>query len=400
MRLVVHDFAGLPFPVQLSRALAGRGHQVHHLYCKSLVGAKADLDVRADDAAGLTIEGVGGRRPMAKGNLIRRLLMENAYGRRAAAKTMAAEPDVVLCANTPLDALRWIVPACRRRGTGFVNWLQDLNSVAIADILPRRVPVIGGLAARRYAGLERSLLLASDHIVAISEDFQGYLESIDVPAEAWSVIHNWAPVDDLPVRPRRNPWAERNGLTHGRNIIYTGNLGLKHNPQLLLDLALNRPAPNSRVVVVSEGIGADWLASRKRALGLDNLVLLPFQPYAELPDIMGTADVLLALLEPQPQPYCVPSKVLSYCCAGRAIVLSADAGNLASRIVGGHGCGRVVAAGDGPAVAEAVSELLRDDQAREACAQRARRYAERSFDIEPIASKFEALLLRVVERRR
>jgi len=400
MRLVTHDFAGHPFQMQLSRALAGRGHRVHHLHCESLVGAKAGLDVGEGDAAGLTIEGVGGKRPMAKGSLARRLAMENAYGRRAAAKITVAKPDVVLCANTPLDALRWIVPACRRRGIGFVNWLQDINSVATAQILPRKVPVFGGLAARRYLGLERSLLRRSDHIVAISEDFQGYLESINLPAGAWSVIHNWAPLDELPARPRRNPWTERHGLTHGINIVYTGNLGLKHNPQLLLDLARNRPAPDTQVVVVSEGIGADWLASRKQALGLDNLVLLPFQPYEALPEVMAAADILLALLEPQTQPYCVPSKVLSYCCAGRAIVLSADAGNLASRIVRGHGCGRVVAAGDGSAVAEAVSELLRDDREREACARRARRYAERSFAIEPIASRFEELLARVVERHR
>ncbi len=117
-------------------------------------------------------------------------------------------------------------------------------------------------------------------------------------------------------------------------------------------------------------------------------------------DVLAAADILLAVLEPQTQPYCVPSKVLSYCCAGRAIVLSADAGNLASRIVAGQGCGRVVAPGDGAAVAEAVSELLRDDREREVCARRARRYAEQSFDIEPIASRFEELLLRVVERRR
>ncbi len=400
MRLVIHDFAGHPFQVQLSRALAGRGHRVHHLYCESLVGAKADLEVGENDPAGLTIKGVGGRRPMAKSSLVRRLAMENAYGRRVAAKITAVKPDVVLCANTPLDALRWIVPASRRRGAGFVNWLQDLNSVAAADILPRKVPVFGELAARRYLRLERSLLRRSDHIVAISEDFQSYLEGINVPPEAWSFIHNWAPIDELPMRPRRNPWAERHGLTHGINIVYTGNLGLKHNPQLLLDLARNPPAPNARVVVVSEGIGADWLARRKRALGLDNLVLLPFQPYAALPEVMASADILLALLEPQMQPYCVPSKVLSYCCAGRAIVLSADAGNLASRIVAGHGCGRVAAAGDGSAVAEAVAELLRDHRERDACARRARRYAEQSFDIEPIASRFEALLRRVVERRR
>ncbi len=31
LKLVIHDFAGHPFPMELSRALAGRGHRVRHL---------------------------------------------------------------------------------------------------------------------------------------------------------------------------------------------------------------------------------------------------------------------------------------------------------------------------------------------------------------------------------
>ena len=398
MRVVVHDFAGHPFQVQLSRALARRGHHVNHLHCASLVGAKGGLGRRADDAVGLAIDGVGGRRPMAKGSLARRFAMENAYGRRAAAAVAALKPDAVLCANTPLDALRWMLPVCRRQNVGFVNWLQDLNGVAAADILSSRLPVLGRVAARRYLALERSLLRKSDHIVAISEAFTPYLETAGIPAEAWTVIHNWAPLDELPMRPRRNAWADRHGLNGGRNVVYTGNLGLKHDPSLLVDLVRSLPDPNDRLVVVSEGIGADWLADRKRTLGLDQLVLLPFQPYAALPDVMGAADVLLALLDPQTRPYCVPSKVLSYCCAGRAIVLSADAANPASAIVAGHGCGTVVAPGEGPAVAAAVADLLGDSGARRDCGRRARRYAEQSFDIEPIVSRFEDVLLKVAAR--
>ena len=111
-----------------------------------------------------------------------------------------------------------------------------------------------------------------------------------------------------------------------------------------------------------------------------------------LPDMMASADVLLALLEPQDRPYCVPSKVLSYCCAGRSVVLSADPANLASRIVSQSRCGRVVGAGDGPAFTRAVLELLADEEDRAACGANARRYAERAFDIESIAARFEAVL--------
>ena len=362
------------------------------------MGAKGDLNRRADDAGGFAVEGLGRGRPMEKRNLVRRFAMENAYGRLAAARIASLDPDAALCANTPLDALRWIQAACRRGRVGLVNWLQDINSLAAAAILPGRIPLLGELAGRRYFSLERALLRRSDHIVAISDDFRAHLERCGVLPGAWTVIHNWAPLDELPARPRRNPWAERHRLNGGRNVVYTGNLGLKHNPALLVDLALALPDPGDRLVVVSEGVGADWIARRKRELGLDNLLLLPFQPYSDLPDVMASADLLLALLEPQRHPYCVPSKVLSYCCAGRAIVLSADPGNLASRIVAGRGCGRVVAAGDGAGVVEAVLDLLGDGEARAVCGRNARRYAESTFDIEAIAPRFEEVLGRVNAR--
>ena len=398
MDIVIHDFAGHPFQLQLARRLARNGHRVHHLYCASLVGARGDCASRKDDPEGLSIRGLTAGLPIDKGHLVRRWTAERRYGRLAAGRIAGIGPDVVLCANTPLDALHAIQRACRTRGIGFVNWLQDINSLAAASILPRKVPLIGALVARRYLALERGLLRRADHIVPISDDFEGYLLGIGIAAGRYTTIENWAPLEEMPVRPRRNDWAEKHGLNHGRNVVYTGNLGFKHDPGLLIDLAaaMGEADPRDRLVVVSEGMGADRLA--RRTAELPNLRLLPFQPYADLPDVMGAADVLLAILEPQDRPWCVPSKVLSYCCAGRAIVLSADAANLASRIVRRNRCGRVAEAGDGPGLVRAVLGLLADATERAACAENARRHAEAAFDGAAIAARFEAVLEKAARR--
>ncbi len=58
MRILVHDYAGHAFQVQLSRALAGRGHDLLHLYAASNPTPKGALVHRAGDAAGLAIEGL------------------------------------------------------------------------------------------------------------------------------------------------------------------------------------------------------------------------------------------------------------------------------------------------------------------------------------------------------
>ena len=397
MDVVIHDFAGHPFPAQLARRLARNGHRVHHLYCASLVGARGDLSRREDDPGRLSIAGLGTGRPLAKADLVRRFLDERRYGRLAAGRIARLAPDVVLCANTPLDAVAAIQEACRKRGIGFVHWLQDLDGLAAAAILPRKVPLLGAALARRFLALEGRLLRRADHVIPVSDDFGGHLRRIGIAPDGCTTIENWAPLEEIPVRPRRNGWARRHGLDTGRNVLYSGNLGFKHDPALLTGLAraMCAASPRDRLVVVSEGIGAEWLARRKAEHRLPNLVLLPFQPWTDVPDMMASADVLVALLEPQDRPWCVPSKVLSYCCAGRAIVLSADAGNLASRTVERARCGRVVGAGDAPAFTRAVLELLADEDRRGTLGENARRHAEAAFDAAAIAARFEAVLARV-----
>ena len=400
MRILVHDFGGHPFSLQLSRRLAGNGHHVDHLYCASVIGAKGMVGKQEDDPDRLSIQGLSTARAITKANFLRRFAGEYRYGLLAADRIAEIDPDVALCANTPLDSLRLIQDRCRDRDIKVVNWLQDVNSLAIADILPRKIPVLGHPIASHYLAMEKRLLHRADHIVPVSEDFDSYLQDIGIAPSGYTAIENWAPLDEMPMRPRHNHWSERHGLDRGRCVIYSGNLGFKQNPGFLIDLAkaMDDADPRDRLIVVSEGMGADWLAERQAGLRLPNLLLLPFQPYDEVPDMMASADVLLALLEPQERPYCVPSKVLSYCCSGRPIVLSMDPANLASRIVSQQRCGRVVGAGDGLAFTRAVLELLADEDGRLACGENARRYAETAFDIESIAARFEAVLEDAVAR--
>ena len=57
MRIIVHDYVGHPFQVQLSRELARRGHEVLHLYCSSFVTPRGELTRRDDDPPGFNCRG-------------------------------------------------------------------------------------------------------------------------------------------------------------------------------------------------------------------------------------------------------------------------------------------------------------------------------------------------------
>ncbi len=401
MRIVVHDYTGHAFPVQLSRALAARDHTVIHLHCPSYTSGKGALERTDSDPASLQIEAVTLDAEFAKHSALRRVAQELVYGRRASARVRRFRPDVVLSSNTPLVSQGLLLRASRSEQAAFVFWQQDVISVAIERYAAGRLPRPLRILAKPFTILERSLLRRSDAVVPISEDFGPILSGWGVTADRVHVVHNWAPVEELPLAPRDNEFARTHGLAGKTVFLYSGTLGLKHDPEHLVSLARRFPGRQDvAVVVVSEGSGADYVSTRARDEGLENLLVLPYQPYERLPEVLGAADVLLAILEPDAGVYSVPSKILAYHCAGRPILAAVPASNLAARLIGEVGSGVVVEPNDHTAFDEAAAALLDDEPRRVELGHRARGYAEHAFDIERIAETFERVLAGAVAARR
>lgn len=392
MRILVHDYGGYAFAVQLSRALAQRGHQVCHAYCASLQTTPRGV-LRRDDTPGLEINGLELAEPLEKYAFFKRWRQERAYGRLIAREVERFGPDVVLSGNAPLDAQQRLLRTCQARGVRFVFWLQDLIGIATHRLLRTKIPALGEVVGRYYRGLEWRLLRQSDAVVSITEDFCDLLRAYGVTETRLRVIENWASLDDVPARPRANAWAEAHHLVDKKCLLYAGTMGLKHNPDLVLRLALHfQDRDDVRVVVVSQGRGADWLTQKKAAHGLDNLVVLGFQPFDALPDVLASADVLLAVLEPEAGAFSVPSKVLTYLCAERPVLLAVPAENLAARLVARIEAGRIVPPTDPAAFVEAAAALLDDPEQRRVLGRNARTYAEQTFDIDAITEAFEEVL--------
>ena len=168
---------------------------------------------------------------------------------------------------------------------------------------------------------------------------------------------------------------------------------MKHDPNALLQLALHfREKDAVQVVVISEGPGAEWLKIQKSDHSLENLAILAYQPFDQLPNIMGAADVLLALLEPDAGVFSVPSKVLTYLCAQRPILAAIPEENLAAKIITHNHAGIIVSPGKIKDFLKKAEELLGDTDIRKKMGTCARTYAETHFNIEEITTSFEEVI--------
>lgn len=396
MRIVIHDYAGHPFPVSLSRELASRGHEVAHVFASSLQTPRGDLTHRESDPPTLSFQEL----PMDpdyvryKYSFLKRRSMEVAYGKKVAAFIRGWKPDAVISGNTPTETQASIVKATVNSGGRFYYWLQDFYSLAVDKLLRKKLPVIGRPIGAWYRRLDRHQFETSERIIAITEDFAPLLaREFSISPDRVAVIPNWALIEEIPALSKDNPWSRKHGLDDKFVFLYSGTIGMKHNPALLLELARHHAGnPNVRVVVVSEGIGSEWLRENAASAGLNNLVLLPYQPFRDLPSVLATGDVLTGILEPDAGTFSVPSKTLSYLCAKRPLLLAMPEDNLAARIARGNGAAFIVDPHDIPGFISAAERLYQSPKIRSELGGNARRYAEKTFPISGTAGIFEDLL--------
>lgn len=388
-RIVVHDYSGHPGQAQLSRALARRGYDVTHQHCPSYTTGRGSLQHEPGDPATLTFEPVEMDGTFAKYSAGTRLRQELQYGRTAARAIAAKEPAVAVISNVPLLAHSVLARHLARRGIPMVFWHQDIYSEAIGVAARRRIPVLGGLLARIADRAERKIARRSVAVVAISPTFLERLSEWGVAGKT-TIVPNWAPIDELPVQPGDNAWSRKMGLSEHQVVLYSGTLGLKHDPSILAEMAsgLRDSHPGARVVVVSEGKGRDWLEAHKAQQGAGNLVLLDFQPYEDLSEMMASADLLVAILEPDASKFSVPSKVLTYMCSSRAVLGVLPPDNSVAEILSSEEAGVVVDPSDRALVVKEATALLSDPDRRHAMGRAGRRYAERTFSPETAADQF------------
>jgi len=401
MRILVNEFCGHPFQMELSRKLAKMGHQVCHVYfADNHSTPKGETRLRPDDAQDLVIEGLHIQREFSKHSLRTRRQADVEYGREAAKRVEQFRPDVVISANMPLDAQNILQQTAHRRDARFVFWLQDVYCEAVRFVLKRKARPLAAAGRWYFERLEKKLLRQSDAVVCIASGFADLVRAWGIPESKVTVIRNWAPLDEVVPMPRDNAWARENGGDGRFCFMYSGTLGMKHRPELLLDLAKRLEArKDARLVVIAGGAGADWLKERAHEVSPEALTVLPFQPYERMAEVMGSADVLITLLDSEARTFAIPSKTLAYLCAARALIVAAPAANEAVRVVEEAQAGLIVSPDDAAGIVSAAERFLQDRHLLSQCASNARRYAERHFPIDAIAGRFLEVLRPASEKR-
>jgi colanic acid biosynthesis glycosyl transferase WcaI len=177
--------------------------------------------------------------------------------------------------------------------------------------------------------------------------------------------------------------------------MYSGTISISSNLALERILEAARRLEKARdvmIVVVGEGLKKQSLEEKSRALGLKNVVFLPFQPYGDLPALLSSSDILLVPLDREKSHLSVPSKLYNFMAAGRPILGLADASSEVSDLIRSTRCGLCVEPDDSRAVAEAILKLKKAPATARRLGANGRKYAETTFATNVVLKKYEELI--------
>jgi putative colanic acid biosynthesis glycosyltransferase WcaI len=325
-----------------------------------------------------------------KSNLVGRLVNLGTYYLLAAVVAFRLPRPDVIVAETDPPLLGALAAVLKRR------WRCRLI-YNVRDLYPDIAEVNGGVRSPFLLELLRRgndfAYQRADLIVTLGQDMARRIVDKGVPTDKVVVVPDW--VDCGRIRPlESNPFRRSFGKKFV--VMYSGNIGLSQQLEAVLEAA-DRMRDDERIVfaMIGEGARKKWLQERARAMGLTNVMFLPYQPPENLAESLSAADLHLIPLAPGAAGCLVPSKIYGILAAGRPFIAMMEESAEVAQIARDDAVGFVVRPGDVDALIRAIHQAVDAPEQLKQMGARARRLAELKFDRDKVTSRFGSMLVGV-----
>ena len=284
--------------------------------------------------------------------------------------------DLVMGTTPPIfqAVSSWVVSLVRRRP--FLLEVRDLWPEFGIGMGVLKNPVI--IAMSRW--LENFLYARATHILVNSPAYRKYLLEKGIPEWKVTFIPYGTDVEMFNPNVDGTEIRRKLGVDDKFVVLYAGALGAANDIYTILRAA-DRLRNESKINFVLFGDGKERVNIEQEVhrKNLGNVLLAGVYPKREMPFVLASSDVCLAILQNIPMfRTTYPNKVFDYMAAGRATILVID--GVIREVIETSKGGIFVEPGDDEQLAKTVLELSNDPEQVRQMGRNAREYLVRNLD--------------------
>ncbi|MDZ7965676.1 MAG: glycosyltransferase family 4 protein [Nostoc sp. DedSLP03] len=411
MRILIYSYNYYPEPIgiaplmtELAEGLVKRGHQVRVVTAMpNYPERQIYQEYRGKWYVNEYKNGVQIQRSYVwirpQPNLLDRVLLDASFVVTSFVPALIGwRPDVILSTSPSL-------PSCVP--VALLGWLRACPVILnLQDILPEAAVHVGllknKLLIRLFTLLEKFAYRTATKISVIADGFVENLRSKGVEADKIVQIPNWVDVNFIrPLPKENNPFRTAHNLNGKFVVLYSGNIALTQGLESVVKAAsVLRDIPDIVFVIVGEAKGLQRLQQECLDCGANNVLLLPFQPRKDLPQMLAAADIGLVVQKKNVVSFNMPSKIQVLLASGGALVASVPDNGTAARAIKQSGGGVIVPPEDPQALAMAILDLYQNPEKVKTLGYKSRQYAVEQYAFEQALNQYESLCYSLTAERR
>ena len=208
-------------------------------------------------------------------------------------------------------------------------FLKNRFSILIWDVYPDTLKIYGigeqNLIFKYWARANKKLFKKATHLFTIGDKMADLIAKY-IDREKIKIIRLWTTFENFkPIEKENNFFIKEHGLQNKFVVQYSGNIGRTHNVEVMVSLA-KLLSDNNKIIflIIGKGERMSKITESIQEAGLQNCMVLPFQPDDVFPYSLSAADMGVVILDSKTSQGSIPNKAYNLMTAGQPVLYIAS----------------------------------------------------------------------------
>ena len=247
----------------------------------------------------------------------------------------------------------------------FIPWFLRLKSydLVIYDAYPDALVSLGytrhgSILYSLWSFFNKKIFSSANRIFTLTYGMKGLLSNYANNTDNIEVVPIWSDASDFKTIPPEDNHILAKTNSYGKFcLIYSGNLGLTHPVEKLIELAALLDPARFSIIIIGGGAKDKLLKEMQAKRKYPHVHLLPWQPIELLSHSLHAADLSVVTLDKEASNLSIPSKTFNILSVGNPVLGICELDSGLAEVITENDCGIISDGQDLENLAQQIREL-------------------------------------------